>query len=129
MEHMKKYMRGGPAPLLLTLLLLSVGFNAMAYQLPGENNSLAKYCRSKAQYAKELIQSRGSTGDRNKEVAAQLRMLREKYEKSDGYPHHAYVDMQRIVRDAYRFQGDGYRRNDPEAFAAKEYYACLRQDF
>ncbi len=89
-----------------------------------------KYCLAKAEYARLVMRSRGPEEQAKEEIAERIASLEERYRQpGTTLPHHSHVDMQRIVRDAYRINGGKYRRNDPTVFAGRELNACLEQGF
>lgn len=116
-----------PGSLLSLMLLFSVAFNAFSYVL--EDDPLGQFCLNKSAYAKALVLGRSDPGEHQKEMQFYLDKIEEQWRENDNYPTYAYVDMQRLVRKAYRINGDQYRHVNPEIFADNEFVSCLGQGF
>lgn len=89
-----------------------------------------QYCLQKADYARAVMRNRGPESQAEEEIAERIASLEKSYRHpKSNMPHYGHVDMQRLVRDAYRINGGEYRRNDPTVFAGRELNRCLEQGF
>lgn len=117
-----------PGELLKLALIFSVAFNLLAYDV-APDDKFGQYCLDKASYAQSIMKGRSEPGEHHEEMREILGELEEVWRETETYPVYAYVDMQSIVRRAYRINGGKYRQQDPELFANNIFSECLGQGF
>lgn len=117
-----------PGSLLKLALIFSVAFNAFAFSIAGDDK-LGQHCLNKASYAKALILGRTEPGNHKAEMRDQIDKLAKQAREYENYPRYAQVDMESIIRRAYRINGGEYRTTDPGAFSAQIFKECATQGF
>ncbi len=117
-----------PDSLFRLTLLFSIAFNVLAYEV-APNDKFGQYCLDKADYARSIVLGRSDPGEHHAEMREILSELEKVWREHDTYPVHAYVDMQAVVRRAYRMSNGNYRLQDEEEFADKIFSECLGQGF
>ena len=112
-----------PGNFIRLLLLASLSHGAIAA------DKFQTYCESKGEFAQSTVEYRDREEDWHSGMNKLLSDLKKQYESSDQYPHHVYVDLQSVVRRAYRNHGNGFRVKDAKTFGMKIRLECLRQGF
>lgn len=103
--------------------------DAYAYEV-AKDDQFGQYCLDKSQFAKATVEYRDhNLDDWRAAEKGSLADLKKQYDESPALPHYVYVDLQSIVRRAFRNHGNGFRIKDPEAFAGKIFGECLGQGF
>lgn len=126
-------------PTILAILMV-LGLAACAYAVEPQDEAtqereyspLEQRCIAKWNIASYVLHNRDKYTE--EEMLELLAQDWEDYKQIPHFKYHAYVDMQRLIRDAYRRSGKEYKvsnatKEDIKAFVDYEVQTCLWQGF
>lgn len=131
--------KGGEMKFLPLLALMLISMAAFAYEVDEEGHVLVSeqekaICVAKGDVTMFVYQHRDEVS-RSDAFEILDRDWNEAWKSIEGMSHATYVDMQRIINDAYRTERDGSYRRDccseeiAEEETIKEILACIRDGY